>query len=297
MQNNVPPTLTLVAGIDTSLDHHVVDLVRTELDIRLPEKWLAPHHAAQITPAIIPDHAQLKKLRTQLAPHRVDLLTAPRNFPRLLLADMDSTMITGETLDELAECIGIGPQVAAITARAMAGELNFRTALAERLTLIQGLPARKVIDHVNNITPSPGAKTLIRTLAAQGITCVLASGGFTVFTSAVADKLGFHHHHGNQLDTQNGIVTGRLVEPLIDRDSKRALLDHYVQTLGIPATATMTIGDGANDLPMLQAAGMGIGYRPKPLLQETLDNLILYADLTAPLYALGLTPDQFVTTP
>ncbi|MCD8494071.1 MAG: HAD-IB family phosphatase [Alphaproteobacteria bacterium] len=135
---------------------------------------------------------------------------------------------------------------------------------------------------------NPGAETFIASMNKSGAQCILVSGGFTFFTGAVAEKVGFHGHHGNTLVIENGALTGGVGEPILDKDSKLTYLKHYAEKLGISLEETLTIGDGANDLPMLKAAGLGIGYYPKPSVAAELDNLILYGDFTAALYAQGL---------
>ena len=252
-------------------------------------RWLSPHHAADMTVEDCPDFIQMGRLRDFLEKSQVDILLsrAQMRRPQLFMADMDATILQGETLDELAAHAGIGAQVADITARAMRGEIDFRDALALRLDLIAGLPASALDQVWRGQKFSAGAATLVQTLRAHGCTCVLVSGGFTYFTVRVAEKLGFHHHHGNLLDIQHGALTGMLIEPVLGKAAKLDLLTQYRQKAGAANHLAAAIGDGSNDLPMLENADMGFGYRPKPILRERLVNQILYGDLTAALYAMG----------
>lgn len=255
---------------------------------------LNPHQALYLTLDVSLDYTQMGILRDLLAPHQIDVLMTPTAMPlpRLLVADMDSTILQDETLDAIAAAIGIGERVADITARAMRGELDFLAALSARLELIAGTRASILDDVWAKQRFSQGAASLIATLRAHGTLCVLISGGFTFFTGRVAEALHFHHHHGNILTITNDVITARLTEPYIDQHSKRTLLEAYAQHLHVPLAHTAAIGDGANDLPMLKVAGLGIGYHPKPILRETLSNQILYGDLTAMLYACGLDHTQ-----
>jgi phosphoserine phosphatase len=209
----------------------------------------------------------------------------------LFLADMDATIVAEETLDELAGYAGLKAQIAAITARAMNGELDFRAALRERVGLLKGLPLAALAETAANVTFNPGAEVLVRTLKAHGIHCVLVSGGFTYFTERVAAALGFDEHHGNRLDIAGERLSGLVIEPILDRSFKRHCLEATAARLGLSMTQTVAIGDGANDLPMLQGAGLGVGWRSKAILREALPNHILFGGLETLLFGLGLPPD------
>jgi phosphoserine phosphatase len=206
----------------------------------------------------------------------------------LFLADMDATMVAEETLDELAGYAGLKDRIAAITARAMNGELDFRAALRERVALLKGLPVSTLAATAGKVTFNPGAEALITSLKAHGVHCVLVSGGFTYFTERVAAALGFDEHHGNRLEISGGSLSGLVAEPILDKAFKRDCLEATAARLGIPMSATVAIGDGANDLPMLQAAGLGVGWRSKAVLRDALPNHILFGGLDTLLYALGL---------
>jgi phosphoserine phosphatase len=231
----------------------------------------------------------MKKLRAVFAEDKIDVLCmkAEGRRKKLLLADMDATIVTGETLDELAAKAGIGEKVAAITTRAMKGEIDFQAALKERVALLKGLSLAALSETLKETALSEGAMAMVRAMRADGATCVLVSGGFTFFTEAVAAQCGFHHHHGNILRHDGAILDGSVEEPILDKDSKLSYLRHYAQNLGLDLSQTVAVGDGANDLPMLAAAGLGIGYRPKPVLEDNLLNVLKYTDLRGVLYAQG----------
>lgn len=257
-------------------------------------RWLNRHHAADLAVYDKPDRSQIHKLRALFSGDEVDVFVVPAESRRkkLLLADMDSTIITSETLDEIAAHAGIGEQVSAITARAMRGELDFGKALSERVSLLQGQSEAVLQQVLAETKCSEGAETLVSVMNETGADCVLVSGGFTFFTEAIARKTGFQHNHGNILEIQDGLLTGKVRKPVLDKNAKLDLLIRYRDSLGLKAEETMAIGDGANDLPMLLEAGLGIGYRPKPLLLEALDNCILYGDLTAALYIQGFRTEN-----
>jgi phosphoserine phosphatase len=231
----------------------------------------------------------MKALRALFAEDEIDILCVATEHrkKKLLLADMDSTVVETETLDELAGKAGIKDRIAAITARAMNGELDFKSALRERVGLLKGLPLSALQETLDETGFCEGAEHLIHTMRENGAVCVLVSGGFTFFTGAVAQKAGFHHHHGNMLDDDGAMLLGTVSGDILDKESKLSYLKSYTQELGLDLNQTLAIGDGANDLPMLAAAGLGIGYRPKPVLAETLLNILQFADLRGVLYAQG----------
>ncbi len=259
--------------------------------------WLAPDKAADIYVANKPQREHIMALRAMLVPGRIDLFVTETQNRRkkMLVADMDSTIIRGEMLDELAARAGIGGKISAITARAMAGEIGFEGALRERIALLAGTPQKLLQETLDEAELNPGAQALVKTMTAQGAICVLVSGGFTFFTAPVARRAGFHHHHGNDLGIENGRLTGRVNGDILGKEKKLDILRCRTHEAGIAESDALAIGDGANDLPMLQGAGLGIGYHPKPLLRESLDNCILYGDLTAALYAQGLLPSKLTT--
>jgi phosphoserine phosphatase len=262
-----------------------------------PPAWLEPHKAADLPLAQRPNREQIRTLRILLEADRVDLFISAvaGRRKKLLLADMDSTIITTETLDELAGQAGpaIKQEIAALTERAMRGEIDFEATLRARVAMLKGLPESALEETRAETEFSPGAKALIKTMRAQGATCVLVSGGFTFFTGWVAEECGFQHHHANRFEIKDGKLTGSVIDPILDKQAKLKYLNEYARKMNIDLSETFAIGDGSNDLPMLEAAGLGIGYRPKPLLREALDNCILYGDLTAALYAQGIPGAHF----
>jgi phosphoserine phosphatase len=212
----------------------------------------------------------------------------------VLVADLESTIIENEMLDELADFIGRRDQVAAITHRAMNGELDFAAALAERVALLRGLPVSVLDDAARRIRVTPGARALVATSRAAGIRTALVSGGFTVFAEPVATSLGFDRVVANRLDIVDGRIAGTLRTPIVDGHAKRDALVALATAEGVPLAATLAVGDGANDLPMLQAAGLGVAYRAKPSVAAAVRVRIDHGDLTALLYLQGYRRAQFV---
>jgi phosphoserine phosphatase len=213
---------------------------------------------------------------------------------RLFLADMDSTMIGQECIDELADYAGLKAHVAAITDRAMRGEIAFEPALRERVALLKGLPVSVVDDVIaKRITLMPGGRALVATMRAAGAYTCLVSGGFTLFTDRIARAIGFDENRGNTLAIEDGALAGTVTEPILGSESKLATLKELRAGLGLADTETLAIGDGANDIPMLQAAGMGIAYRAKPKTAEAAYARIDHGDLTAVLYLQGYRQSEF----
>lgn len=256
--------------------------------------WLAPSRAVDLGIPEKPQSALIAHLHEFLADSRIDLFINPVEKRRksLLLADMDATIVEGETLDELAEYAGIKEQVASITQRAMEGLLDFHSALRERVDLLKGLDEQKLQETLNRTIINRGAETLVRVMKEHGATCVLVSGGFTFFTGAIAKVVGFDRNHGNTLEIEDGKLTGKVIPPILDKHAKLDYLNRYVVEKGITLENAMTIGDGANDLPMLKAAGLGVGYHAKQAVKDEISNQILYGDLSAALYAQGYNSHQ-----
>ena len=252
-------------------------------------RWLAEGEAADL---LVPDRHGLDAARLDAwrHPHGLDLFVQPaaHRRKRLLLADMDSTLIGQECIDELADFAGLKAHVAAITDRAMRGEIAFEPALRERVALLAGLPA-SVIGTVldERITLTPGAGALVRTMRAHGAYAALVSGGFTLFTGPVAARLGFDEHRGNTLLVADGRFTGRVAEPILGRDAKLAALVELRGRLGLDPAEILAVGDGANDLAMLGDAGFGVAYRAKPAVAAAAHGRIDYGDLSALLFAQG----------
>lgn len=234
-------------------------------------------------------------LRQALEPWACDLAIQPPEGrkKRLLLADMDATIIAGESLDELAELAGIGTQVASITARAMNGELDFAEALRERLGLLAGQPASLIDDVVAGFNLNPGAAALVATMRAQGARCLLISGGLDVFVRPIAERLGFDGYRSNGLELEAGKLTGRPFGPILDKHVKLATLKSQAAEMGIALDQTAAVGDGANDGPMLAAAGLGVAFQGKPAAKAAAAHRIDAGDLTALLYFQGYREREF----
>lgn len=214
---------------------------------------------------------------------------------RLLVADMDSTIIGCECLDELADFAGLKAEVAAITERAMRGELDFEAALRERVAMLKGLSSASLQRcYDERVRLNPGARTLVATMNAHGARCLLVSGGFDFFTSRVAAAAGFHATHANRLVEADGALTGAVGEPILGREAKLAALVDEAQALGLHLSASLAVGDGANDLAMIEASGFGVAYRAKPKVAALADACVDHADLTALLYFQGYRAEAFV---
>jgi len=254
--------------------------------------WLAPGESCEFIAKTAPDPTQLKLI---LAHKATDIFVTKFRGRRkaLLVADMDSTIVTTETLDELAAFAGLKSHIAEITTRSMNGEIDFATALKERVAMLKGLNLSALERTWQQTQFSPGAKTLIATMKAFGATTALVSGGFTFFTSRVAAELGFDIHRANNLIDNGTELTGEVAEPILDRDAKRATLQELAAKRNLQPTATMAIGDGANDLAMLQSAGLGLAYHAKPVVAEKVQNRIEHTDLRSALFAQGYPASVF----
>ena len=256
--------------------------------------WLNVGIAAEFAVQNLPQN--LAQVWADYQAMAVDLCIQPAQGrkKRLLIADMDSTMIHQECIDELADEAGFGPRVAAITARAMNGELDFEAALRERVAVLRGLHEsiiQKVID--SRITLMEGGPVLLATMRAQGAYTALVSGGFTAFTCAIAARLGFHENRANRLIAENGALTGTVADPILGREAKVQALREIAARLGISEAEAMAVGDGANDLGMLGLAGAGVALHAKPSVQAQCDLRINHGDLTALLYLQGYSAAEF----
>lgn len=239
----------------------------------------------------------LTALRDAIGGNPIDtIVTKPRGRRKgLLLADMDSTIVQGETLDDLAAFAGIGDKIAAITKRAMNGELDFKAALRERVAMLKGLSVDALEKTWTQVQLTPGARELVATMRAKGALTALVSGGFTFFTSKVATELGFDVHRSNVLLDDGSALTGCVQEPILDRDSKLAALHELAALRGLKLHATLAVGDGANDLDMLRAAGLGVAFHAKPIVARETRAKVDHAGLRALLFAQGYPVSEFVT--
>jgi phosphoserine phosphatase len=235
-------------------------------------------------------------IRAALMGAPVDVVVQPAQArrKRLLVADMDSTIIEQECLDELADFAGKRAEIAAITERAMRGELNFEAALLERLAMLKGLPGSALAETFEKrITLRDGARTLVQTMRKFGARTALVSGGFTFFTSRVAAAAGFHTHDSNELIIEDGAIAGDVARPIRGREAKEQVLRREAERHGIPLAETMAVGDGANDLAMLARAGIGVAFHAKPAVAEAAAARIDHGDLTALLFIQGIAEYEF----
>lgn len=289
--------MTLIAGSPAQLvlPEIVTALLRALPGIGAPD-WLAPGTACDLPLGDTePDTAQ-RIARQAIAVAPIDVLVQPAagRRKRLVVADFESTIVENEMLDELADFVGMRDRVAEITRRAMNGELDFAAALGGRVALLQGLPEAVLDDARRRIRLMPGARALLATARAAGVRTALVSGGFTAFAEPIAAELGFDRVVANRLDIKNGRIAGTVASPMVDRDAKRAALLALAAECGIPPDATLAVGDGANDLPMLEAAGLGVAFHARPAVAAAARWRIDHADLTGLLYAQGYRRDEIV---
>ena len=284
--------LTLIAprgGLSAATIHTARDALASIGAATGTPDWLAPEEAADLPFAgLAPEQADAAA-RAALTGQAVDVIAqaAAGRRKRLLIADMDSTIVTTETLDELAGQAGIKDRIAAITRRAMNGELDFEGALRERVGMLKGLDAAALERTWQETELMPGARELVATMRGNGARCALVSGGFTFFTGRVAALVGFHEHHSNTLLEAEGRLTGHVADPILGRNAKLATLKRLAAEEGIGLDATLAVGDGANDLDMIQAAGLGVAYRAKPVVSAAARARVDHGDLTALLFAQG----------
>ena len=279
-------------AIASSVRSAVADAARTDLVTLADGDAVEAQFAATDAEAT----RLVARLRADLkAPVDINLVPAAGRRKHLLVADMDSTIIRQECIDEMADLFGLKAKISAITERAMRGELDFEAALTERLGLLAGLDeAGLETVWTERIQLMPGASTLIATMRANGAYTALVSGGFTFFTRKVATAVGFDANRANQLEFADGRLTGRVLGPILGREAKRAALVEFAGQRGLPLSATLAVGDGANDLDMVRAAGLGVAYRAKPKVAAEAAASITHGDLTALLHLQGYATTDFV---
>lgn len=298
-QSKSAGVLTLIAGAGTTLSNDLIAAARAAAADAGAQPgspvWLAPDTACDVPVESAADAIEAA-VRAALAGEAVDVAVQPAagRRKRLLVADMESTIVTRELLDELAGFAGIKEKIATITERSMRGEVDFAQSLRERVALLAGLPA-DVIERVKPlIALMPGARTLVRTMRAHGAYTALVSGGFSCFTAIAAQACGFDEHRGNVLVVEDGRLAGTVAEPILGPPDKLAALESMAAARGLALTQTAAVGDGANDIPMLRAAGLGVAYRGKPAVAAAARFRLDHADLTGLLYMQGYRAADFV---
>jgi phosphoserine phosphatase len=291
--------VTLICNpANPALDSTLIDGARALLPAPGPVHWLHNEVAADIPFDSSEDVAAIeRRLRGARGDLPIDILVQPQAVRRkkLFVADMDSTMIGQECVDELADFAGKRAEVAAITERAMRGEIEFESALRERVALLKGLPVSVVGEVLRErITLTPGGRELVATMRAHGAWTCLISGGFTLFTGVVADMIGFQENRANRLIVRDGKLTGEVAEPVLGRAAKLAALVDLLESFDLDDIDTLAVGDGANDLDMIEHAGLGVAYHAKPAVATAAAARIDHGDLTALLYAQGYRREDFV---
>ena len=290
--------LTLV-GADGALDPALASRLSEAVSAVEAPIWLAPDHACDIALDLQSTDMYDQIISTAaeiIAERPIDVALLPRAGRRkaLLISDMDCTIIQQECIDELGDIAGIGHHIAAITERAMRGELDFEAALRERVSLLKGLDVA-VLERTfrERVVLTPGARTLVQTMRAHGVFCALVSGGFNFFTERVGALAGFNYTHANTLVIADGHLTGEVAPPVLGREAKADLLERLLQEHNLDRGASLAVGDGANDLAMIEAAGLGVAFHGKPILARNAKVRIDHGDLSTLLYFQGYAQSEF----
>ena len=255
-----------------------------------------PEESFTISEAINNDSFLALRTRASLENIDVNIVALQERRKKLLIADMDSTIITSESLDQLAQLAGVGGAVEAITDRSIAGEIDFSEALIDRVKLLAGKPAELLEALLDKVVLNDGAVSLVQTMRANDSKCYLVSGGFDFLLGYVSRLCGFHGYHGNHMLIKENVITGEVLRPILDRKAKAEYLIEYCTRLGIDISATASIGDGANDLEMLSHSGMGVAFRGQKLLLDTIPLQLNYTNLLGLLYLQGYSAEEFVGT-
>ena len=295
---NFPFVLNVTAGphpIEPSTADEIAAAVQTAVETGATD-WLSPDRAFDIAFDGDPDsvRAALRGVHQEWLID-INILPAANRRKKLLIADMDSTIIGCECIDELADMAGIKPKIVAITERAMRGEIDFPGALRERVSLLKGLPLEYLTRvHAERVRLTPGARAVTASMRAHGAHTLLVSGGFSYFTSRVAAAAGFEENQGNRLLDDGQRLTGKVAEPILGREAKLQSMENAVQRLGIRLDDVVAVGDGANDLDMIRRAGLGVAYHAKPVVAAAAGCSIMHGDLTTLLYLQGYRWDEIL---
>jgi len=292
--------LTLVCATVGKLSTQKIDQICRNLTVsgaKIGDKtWLSENLACDIPFNCLSIEDADRIVRNSLESAPIDILSQSQKNrkKKLLVADMDSTIIQGETLDEMAKLAGIGAQITKITARAMNGEIPFCGALRERVAMFSGLSASFLNRTADSLVLTSGAEILVRTMAAQGAYTALISGGFTYFTERVAQRVGFDFNKGNEIEILNNCFSGKILGSITTKTTKKEILETLAREQKIKINETLAVGDGANDLPMLHAAGLGIAYHAKPVVVAQIRARVEYTNLTTLLFYQGYSQSEFI---
>ncbi len=291
--------LTFVSDLSSGpLESSHVEQVSQHLGIEGKVTWLAEHEACDVTFKSCASALQLsQRAREALGGAAIDTVCTPlaNRRKKILISDMDSTVINQECIDELGDSIGVGQQIKAITTAVVNGDIGFSDALRQRMALMKGMPQNHLEKvYRERISVQPGARTLVQTMRHHGAYCILVSGGFSYFTQRIAERIGFHDHQANDLLFKDGQLTGEVLEPILGRSAKLETLKKLCDEKGLTAGDVLAVGDGANDIMMIEAAGLGVAYHGADSLKKQANACIDHNDLTALLYVQGYAKSEFI---